>query len=147
MYSGRMADTDSEEMSVAMLTMPSHRMTGESRKATPGPDRDSVPASVEFFLPPVRSAIEMYTVAYPCAPGAVLSLSATVRRDASRYAIGFRHSSVSAVNADAITISIVPSSHGHSLSSAMRGRKRRTTCFWALYQRPLRGLGWQTGQV
>src|SRR3954454_652106 len=58
MYSGRTADTDSEEISVIMLTMPSQMITGESRKAV---WTAAGPAIAWSFWPPLRSAIEMYT--------------------------------------------------------------------------------------
>ena len=56
-YSGRMAATDSDEISVIMLTIPSQMITGDSRNAVAAAAGIS---DWESFWPPVRSDIERY---------------------------------------------------------------------------------------
>ena len=61
-YRGRIADTDSEETSVTILTMPSHRITGDKRNGTSLDSAVPMPCGLSR-LPPLRSEREIYICA------------------------------------------------------------------------------------
>lgn len=118
-----MADTDSEDISVIMLTTPSQMITGDSRNAAPGAAGRSDSVS---FRPPLRSAIEMYKGCL--VPGQGLGLvryAPSLPTDSTLWNRRIR-TLCPAVYPRLFTIAPLPS---------------------PLYHRPLRGFGWHTGQV